>query len=120
MKRIEIIQLKNKNVALLVSDEIILNNAQDAVDIMADCSYNGSGHIILGEENIAPEFFDLKTGLAGEILQKFSNYKVRIAIVGDFSKYQKKSFRDFVFESNKRGHVNFVASFDEAIERFRN
>ena len=120
MKRIEIIQLKNKNVALLVSDEMIMNSSQDAVDLMADCSYNGSSHIIISEENIAPEFFDLKTGLAGEILQKFSNYNVRIAIIGDFSKYQKKSFRDFVFESNKRGHVNFVNSFDEAIERFRN
>jgi len=29
--------------------------------------------IILREEDLAPEFFDLRSGLAGELLQKFVN-----------------------------------------------
>ncbi len=61
------------------------------------------------------DFFDLKSGIAGEILQKFSNYLVRLAIVGDFSKYANKSLKDFIFESNKGGQINFVDSQLEAI-----
>jgi len=58
----------------------------------------------------------LKTGLAGEILQKFSNYYVELAIVGDFSKYSSKNLQDFIYESNKVGRINFVSSVEEAKE----
>jgi hypothetical protein len=53
--------------------------------------------------------------MAGEILQKFSNYRIKLAIVGDFSKYTKKSIRDFIRESNNTGHINFVGTLDEAL-----
>ena len=59
------------------------------------------------------DFFDLKNGIAGEILQKFSNYRVSLIIVGDFSKYASKSLNDFIYESNKGRHINFVASTTE-------
>jgi predicted metal-dependent hydrolase len=36
---------------------------------------------VLREEDVAPEFFDLRTGLAGGAMQKFVNYRVRVAIV---------------------------------------
>ena len=71
---------------------------------------------MLNEKNITPDFFDLKNGIAGEILQKFSTYRVRLAIVGDFSKYTSKSLNDFIFESNKGKHINFVTSTIEAIK----
>jgi len=69
---------------------------------------------------INPDFFDLKTGFAGEILQKFSNYKVKLAIIGDFSSFTSKSLRDFILESNKHGHINFVSTIDEARVRLSN
>jgi hypothetical protein len=51
------------------------------------------------------------------VLQKFSTYRIRLAIVGDFSSYESKSIKDFIFESNKMGHINFVASKEEALEK---
>jgi hypothetical protein len=54
--------------------------------------------------------------MAGEILQKFSNYRVKLAIVGDFSKYSSKSLADFIYESNKGKHINFVATKTEALK----
>ena len=64
---------------------------------------------------MTPAFFELKNGMAGEILQKFSNYRVRLAIVGDFSRYTSKSINDFILESNKTGHINFVPTVTEAL-----
>jgi hypothetical protein len=112
--KIVISQINDISIAEVISDDIIINETQDALDLMADCGYHGSGKIILKEENIIPDFFDLKTGKAGDILQKFSNYKVQLAIIGDFSRYKSKSLRDFMFESNKHGRINFVNSIEEA------
>ena len=105
------------NIAEAVSDNLIIQSAQDALDLLGNAYYQGFDRIIVHEKNITPDFFDLKTKLAGEILQKFSNYRVRLAIVGDFSKYQSKSIRDFIFESNKTRHINFVDTTEKALEK---
>ena len=39
------------------------------------------GGLLLDESQLGEKFFDLRTGLAGEVLQKFTNYRVRLAIV---------------------------------------
>jgi hypothetical protein len=111
---IEIHEQNGIKIAEIISGEIEINITQDALDLMADCDYLGARRIIINKENLLPEFFDLKTGLAGEILQKFVNYQIQLAIVGDFSKYTSKSLKDFIFESNKTGRINFVSSVEEA------
>ncbi|KAA6304392.1 hypothetical protein EZS27_043961, partial [termite gut metagenome] len=57
------------------------------MDLLGNLYYQGFDKIVVQEKNITPEFFDLKSGMAGEILQKFSTYRVRLAIVGDFTPY---------------------------------
>jgi hypothetical protein len=54
--------------------------------------------------------------MAGEILQKFSTYRVQLTIVGDFSMYNSKSLKDFIFESNKGNQINFISSTTEALK----
>lgn len=118
--KIELIQTDHTVVANIIADEKVIVRYQDALDLMANCQYQGTSKIILDEKNIVDEFFDLKTGFAGEVLQKFSNYKCQLAIVGDFSKFQSKSLRDFIYESNKMGRIFFVSSLDEAKMRLSN
>lgn len=103
----------------LNKSEVLIKNAGDAMDLTADISYHcGCDKFIIKKEDIAEEFFDLKTGLAGEILQKFSNYNKSVAIVGDFSEYtdNSKSLRDFIYESNKNRQILFVGSEEKAVE----
>lgn len=101
-------------IAELISEEIEIKDTQDALDIMMNCIYQGASSIIIQEKQLLPEFFDLKTGLAGDILQKFSTYQARLAIVGNFDNITSKSLRDFIFESNKVGRINFVGSVNQA------
>lgn len=113
-------EIKNINgvfIAEIQSENIEINNVQDALDIFANCSYQGASKIIIYEKNINPELFNLKTGLAGEVFQKCSNYKIQLAIIGDFTRFSSNSLRDFIYESNKLGQINFVSSVDEAKER---
>jgi hypothetical protein len=112
---IETHHINNTKIAEVLSLDIIIGNAEDGVQLLGDLYYQDFDKIIIYEKNITPDFFNLSTGIAGEILQKFSNYRVRLAIVGDFSKYLSNSIKDFIYESNKVGHINFVSSQMEAI-----
>jgi ABC-type branched-subunit amino acid transport system substrate-binding protein len=82
---------------------------------LGDLYYQGFDKIIIHRKNITPDFFDLKTGIAGDVLQKFSQYRMPLAIVGDFSKNKSKSLNDFIYESNKGKQINFAASLSDAI-----
>ncbi len=113
--KISLLKIKGRYVAEIISDKIEISNVQDALDLMASCDYQGARNIIINKKNITPDFFDLKTGIAREILQKFSTYDVKLTIVGDFSKYTSKSLKDFIYESNKTGRISFVNSVNEAI-----
>ena len=101
-------------VAELQMEGIVIREVQDALDLLANAYYQGAEGIIISEENLTPGFFDLSSGLAGEILQKFSNYKQRLAIIGDFSKYKSKSLKDFILESNKQKRILFLENLEQA------
>jgi len=114
--KIEMLEKDKFVLADVQSEDIVITSEQDALDLMANCRYQGSTKIMLRKENIVPSFFDLKTKVAGDILQKFSMYHCQLAIIGDFEQVQSKSLRDFILESNKTGLINFVNSKEEAIE----
>ena len=105
------------SIAEIQSEEVELKDVGTALDLIGNCGYQGANIIILQKSNIIPEFFDLKNGIAGEILQKFSTYDFQLFIVGDFSAYTSKSIQDFIRESNRIGRINFVSSWKEAKER---
>jgi hypothetical protein len=105
-------------VAVIENEGLLITEVQDALDLMVNAGYSGAGCIIIREEHLSEDFFNLRSGLAGEILQKFSNYRMKLAIVGDFSKYQGKSLRDFIYESNKTGRIIFTDTIEKAIETF--
>ena len=98
------------------SEEQFINNVQDVLDLFGELYGQYYDGIILYERNIIPDFFDLQTKLAGEILQKFSNYRIRLVIVGDWSKYTSRSLEAFITESNKGKTVNFSSSPTEALK----
>ena len=108
---------KGITIAEILPGSADIATAEDLLDILADAGYNGSTGLIVHSGTLSKEFFDLKTGLAGEILQKFSNYRMRLAIIGDFTDVKSKALRDFIRESNTRGTINFVATSEEAIAR---
>jgi len=112
------IEKNDKVCAIVNSSEKVITNIQSALDLLMTVNYEAeTQNIAISKELITEDFFVLSTCLAGEILQKFINYGVRIAIYGDYSQYTSKAFKDFIYESNNGKDVFFVFTEDEAIER---
>lgn len=93
----------------------VIASAGEFLDRVADAAYGGADRVIIPATRLSPDFFKLSTGLAGEILQKCSNYQLRAVIVGDISEHTSKSgpLRDFIYESNKQGAIRFVPTADD-------
>ncbi|MEW9699513.1 DUF4180 domain-containing protein [Paenibacillus sp. SI8] len=114
---IRIDQEGSSKVALIDSSEVLISDVQEALDLMSSVRYNEQcDKVIIHKANITEAFFDLSTRLAGEILQKYTNYQLKIAIVGDFDVYASKSLKDFIYECNKGKQVFFLKDEQAALQ----
>jgi hypothetical protein len=105
----------NISIAELTDKSFVISKPQDVLDVFGNLMAEDCDRIIINENNLHADFFDLKTRLAGEVLQKFSNYRFKVVIVGDFTKYNSKSLQDFIYESNKTNFVFFTDNLDSAV-----
>jgi hypothetical protein len=108
--------IERRGVPVLVcgADGPPIAGPQDALDVIGS-AYSRADVVALPAARLDARFFQLRTGVAGEIMQKFVNYQVRLGIVGDISAYVAEStaLRDLVTESNRGRHIWFVADLDE-------
>lgn len=109
-------ELGGVRIAELTSSVIVVASPQDILDLIGDLWGHEAEALILREEHVSPDFFDLSTGLTGEILQKCINYGLRFALVGDFSRYPSESLKAFIRESNRGGRIRFAGTIPEALE----
>jgi hypothetical protein len=96
-----------------------LCNEQDAVELISEASAHRARFIVIPAERLDGNFFSLKTGVAGAMLQKFVTYQFRVAILGDIPEHLKESsaLRDFVRECNRGTQFWFLESRDQLEQR---
>src|SRR6185437_16642257 len=89
-----------------------LRTGRDAVDLMSEASEQRALWIVIPEARLGDDFFELRTRVAGEIVQKFAMYGAKVAIVGDISRRiaTSQSLAAFVAEANRGESLWFVKS----------
>jgi hypothetical protein len=98
---------------LIASDSgVSIRSLRDISDTIAACF--GTAGLILTEDDLAQEFFDLRTGLAGELFQKFINYRLRLAIVLPAPEAYGERISELAYEHKSHSMIRFVRSKDEA------
>nr|WP_312576120.1 DUF4180 domain-containing protein [Sedimentibacter sp.] len=109
---------KKNSLIYIESKNTLISDPQSALDLMMNIIYEKDcTRIIIDKKAICEDFFILSSGIAGEILQKFMNYRIKLAIIGDFSKYTSKPLHDFIYECNRGNDIFFVNNLDQAIEK---
>lgn len=92
---------------------------RDAGDLLGPAWEHEAQWVAIPTERLGDDFFKLATGIAGELVQKCVNYRVRLAILGDISAYVENSraLRSFVYESNHGEHLWFLEDRDALVAR---
>ena len=93
--------------------------ATSVLDLVGDALGRAAEWIALPVARLDPDFFGLRSGVAGDVVQKLANYRLRLAVLGDIAPLTDAStaLRDWVREANRGGTVWFVADLDELAGR---
>ena len=115
---IECKKIDGTDVSVVSSDEKLIFDIQSALDLVMTVKYETNAtKNVLDKKAVCEEFFILSTGMAGEILQKFINYHVQVAVYGDYSRYTSKPLKDFIYEANHGKDFFFVSTKEDAIQK---
>jgi hypothetical protein len=97
----------------------ILSNDRAIMDLIADGRSNSADMVVVPTTRFSPEFFQLRTRLAGDLLQKFVNYQLRLTILGDLTNEasESQSLQAFIRESNRGAHLWFLPTLDDLEEK---
>ena len=104
-----IVQKEQQRYMLLGTDGTQIQTEAEAVRAAALCFENGIDRLLMMDGRLSSDFFELQTGIAGALLQKFSNYHIKAALVLTDSSRITKRFQELLYESNKG---NTFRSFD--------
>jgi hypothetical protein len=105
-------------------DSPVIRTSQDATDLIGEALQSKADWVCLPSARLSAAFFELKSGLAGEVVQKFANYQISLAILGDVSPQAaaSQSLRDFIREANRGRDLWFIADraeFEQKLKRRR-
>lgn len=105
-----------RGVAVLFCDPegATVTDERDAVDLIGGTFGTGAEWIAVPVERLSPDFFKLRTGVAGAIMQKFVQYRAGLIVLGDIGAHIEASdaLRDLVRESNRGRHIWFLPDRD--------
>jgi hypothetical protein len=101
-------------------DGPVLTTEQDALNLIG-AAFLGAKVVAIPVQRLDEQFFSLGTRFAGEIMQKFVNYQLHLAVVGDISRHLAASsaLTALVQESNQGGQVWFVPDLASLDARLR-
>ncbi|MCR2033147.1 DUF4180 domain-containing protein [Anaerofustis stercorihominis] len=112
------INKNNKDISVIESEDILINDVNSGLDFAMEVSnMTGINNIIVNKEAVDDVLFDLKNKILGELLQKYINYNIKFAVIGDFSKFKSKALNDFIYEINNGRDFFFVEDIDTAVEK---
>ncbi len=106
----ELVVMGAERVLVCDADGPLIDAEARATDLVGEALSVAATMIALPTQRLAPDFFSLRSGLAGAVAQKVVNYRLRLAVIGDIGAQAAASapLRDWVIESNRRGEVLFM------------
>jgi Domain of unknown function (DUF4180) len=94
---------------------IEFTGAFDASAAVARCLEHRVRGLLFDDGALPPAFFDLRTGVAGDLLQKLANYRIRMAAVVPDPSAHGPRFRELADEANRGRQLRFAAIRADAI-----
>jgi len=110
LKTSECIEMHGVRVVRLFPQGPLLSRGSDAIEWVSVLSSCEAQMLVIPRERLPEAFFELRTGLAGELMQKFTTYGARVAVLGDCSQEiaESRSFASLVLESNRGDRFWFI------------
>jgi hypothetical protein len=111
----QLITCMDKPIIECLPDGIPLRTETDILGLIGFCGEHLCGSVLVHAGVLPDEFYDLKTGLAGELLQKLVNYRITAAFIVEAEKAGSGRFYEMMIEANRGRQFFFCQEREQAV-----
>jgi len=111
---LEVHTIDGQQVAEGSPGQLLVGNGSAVDEVLEFCFAHRVRLVLLHSDNLADDFFDLRSGMAGIVLQKFRTYRRQVAIVLSPTRELNDRFRELIAEENQGPYVRFFAELGTA------
>jgi hypothetical protein len=113
---VNIVEVDGVKVAEAFPSELVITKPQDLTRVFEFCMSHRTRRTLLHAANVTDQFFDLSSGIAGEVLQKLRHYRMRLAIVcpPDTARFSTR-FPEMLIEERKAGYFDVFDTREDAL-----
>jgi hypothetical protein len=94
----------------------LISTEQDILDLLAVGYGLQQTRMVIDSADLHPDFFNLKTGLLGNIFLKLSNYRVKTAFIVEMDKIKAERFHELIHEHKRSHEIRFFEDLRSAEE----
>jgi DNA-binding PadR family transcriptional regulator len=91
-----------------------LISERNILDVITALAENNTQFVLFDIETLSKDFLELKKGLVGNMLQKFTLYHIKSTIIIKDKNSLKSEFRDSIVESGEQGILKLFTSIEDA------
>lgn len=116
-----VVSIADRAVLVLTADGPLLRSEDDARDLIQETFGSDIRTVVVPVGRLHPDFLVLRTGVAGEFVQKLVQYRLRLAVIGDVTAAVEASdaLRDWIREVDRGQDVWFLPSREALEDRLR-
>ena len=103
----EVVNTTTGSYVRCAADDGQVSSEADVLDLMGACYAIDGNRLLLDEKHLHPDFFDLKTGLAGAVFLKLTNYQAKTAVFANLATIKSERFQELIYETNKGALIHF-------------
>jgi hypothetical protein len=103
------VEKNGQNYVEVLPDAWRVKSEAEALDLIAACGEHHTHRLLLHAASLPEDFYNLRSGLAGAVLQKFSNYRLRVAAIIPDEQAAQGRFGEMVLEANRGSQFRVFA-----------
>lgn len=92
-----------------------INSEEDAIDLISLCAENDTNLVLIESSRLKEDFMNLKTKVAGGIIQKLAQYEIKTVVVLNEEITQDR-FKEFLNETNSGKTFRAYTNYKEALD----
>jgi hypothetical protein len=108
------VSLLEKDGARIVVCEETIARIDDALDLVSTCIERESNRVLIDEKFLPANFFELRSGFSGELLQKLANYRLRVAAFFVTDPPRSERLEEFLREARRGRDFRAFTSREDA------
>ncbi len=113
--RLSVLEEKGRRIAEIIGSDKEIRSVETITELMEEARQLQVSHLLANRALIDESFFDLKSGFAGRLAARLSEYGQKLAVVGEFNFLESLALKAYIQEKKLKGQVYFDKSRERAL-----